>query len=320
MDRSTTTNDAATSKSDGRYMELRQLRYFLSVAETEHLTQSAEMLFVTQSTLSHGLRQLEAELGVPLFDRLGRGLRLSQAGAAFRPHASRALQELEAGRMAMAELTGLQAGTLTIGVIPTFLTRFVPDAVALFSATWPKVRVVVRDLRGGQIEDLLIAGQLDVGISFHPVTRDEIEAEPLFDERLQLVVHESHALAKRRSLKMLDLRNLPLALLPRSFATRRMIDSAFAQAEVTPIVRVEIESVEALMHACRQGNLATIAAEHAAAQAGDDMRAIGLTGPETIRHAGVLWRKGASRSAAAREFASMLLPAIRRHTPDGKRR
>ncbi|CAN5717698.1 transcriptional regulator CynR [soil metagenome] len=300
-------------------MELRQLRYFLSVADTEHLTQSAETLFVTQSTLSHGLRQLESELGMPLFDRLGRGLRLSQAGAAFRPHASRALQELEAGRMAMADLAGLQAGTLTIGVIPTFLTRFVPDAVASFSAAYPKVQVIVRDLRGGPIEDLLIGGQLDIGISFHPVARGEIEAEPLFEERMRLVVHESHPLARRRTLKMQELRNLPLALLPRSFATRRMIDAAFAEAGVEPTVRVEIESVEALLHACRQGNLATIAAEHAAAQAGDDMRAIALTAPETIRRAGVLWRRDASRSAAAREFAAMLPPAIRRHLPTGKR-
>ena len=114
-------------------MELRQLRYFLSVAETEHLTGSADALFVTQSTLSHGLRQLEAELGVPLFDRLGRGLRLSQAGHAFRDHAARALQELEAGRQAVADMSALQTGTLQVGVIPTFLTRFVPDAVAAFS-------------------------------------------------------------------------------------------------------------------------------------------------------------------------------------------
>ena len=73
-------------------MELRQIRYFLSVAETEHLTQSAEALFITQSTLSHGLRQLETKLGTPLFDRLGRGLKLSQAGVAFRSYAARALQ------------------------------------------------------------------------------------------------------------------------------------------------------------------------------------------------------------------------------------
>lgn len=289
-------------------MELRQLRYFLSVAETEHLTQSADALFVTQSTLSHGLRQLEAELGLPLFDRLGRGLKLSQAGIAFRSHAARALQELEAGRMALADMAGLQAGTLTVGVIPTFLTHLVPDAVAAFSADYPGVQVVVRDLRGGPIEEQLIAGRLDVGISFHPAQRAEIEAEPLFEERLQLVVHAGHALARRRSLRMRELAGVPLALLPQSFATRRMIDAAFAQAGVVPVVRVEMESVDALLHACRGGPLATIAAERAAGQAGPGMRAITLTEPTTVRRAGVLWRRDASRSAAAREFVARLRP------------
>ena len=85
-------------------MEIRQLRYFLDIAQTEHLTQSAHNLFVTQSTLSHGLRQLEQELGVDLFDRVGRRLRLSQAGLAFRVYAARALHEIEAGRMALADL------------------------------------------------------------------------------------------------------------------------------------------------------------------------------------------------------------------------
>ena len=102
-------------------MEIRQLRYFLDIAHTEHLTLSAQKLFVTQSTLSHGLRQLEEELGIKLFNRLGRGLKLSQAGAVFRVYAGRALQEIEAGRMALADMTGLQSGTLTMGVIPTFL-------------------------------------------------------------------------------------------------------------------------------------------------------------------------------------------------------
>ena len=291
-------------------MELRQIRYFLSVAETEHLTQSADALFVTQSTLSHGLRQLEAELGMPLFDRIGRGLKLSQAGIAFRSYATRALQELDAGRMALADMAGLQSGTLTVGVIPTFLTLFIPDVVAAFSAAFPGVRVMIRDLRSGQIEEQLISGQLDLGIAFHPATREEIEAEPLFDERMHLVVHESHPLAKRRTMRMRELADVPLALLPVSFATRRMIDGAFTQAQIKPVVRVEMESVDALLMACRQAPLATIAAEHAALNAGDDMRAILLNDPRTVRRAGVLWRQGASQSAAVREFVALLKPAV----------
>lgn len=194
-------------------MEIRQLRYFLSIAETEHLTQSAHNLFVTQSTLSHGLRQLEQELNVALFDRLdrlGRGLKLSQAGAEFRVHATRALKEIEAGRMALADLSRLRSGKLTVGAFPTFLNTLLPATAASFSQSHPRVMLEVRDLRAGSIEALLLRGERDLGVGFHPTAHDEIETEPLLDERMQLVMRPAHGLARRHRLAMKELAGVPL--------------------------------------------------------------------------------------------------------------
>lgn len=295
-------------------MEIRQLRYFLDIAQTEHLTQSAANLFVTQSTLSHGLRQLEDELGVMLFDRLGRGLKLSQAGAEFCVYVTRALKEIEAGRMALADLGGLQSGKLTVGAIPTFLNTVLPATVARFSQSYPKVMVEVLDLRAGSIEAQLLRGELDLGIAFQPTEHGEIETEPLFDERMLLVVGPQHPLAKLRSLTMAALADVPLALLPRSFATRRLIDESMRQAGVTPQVRVEMDSVEALLGVCLLGDLASIVPERAAQQV-PDLHTIGLTDPEMVRHAGILWRRGASRSKAAQAFAALLLTNPLRWSP-----
>ncbi|HSW18658.1 MAG TPA: transcriptional regulator CynR [Ramlibacter sp.] len=287
-------------------MEIRQLRYFLDIAETEHLTQSAQNLFVTQSTLSHGLRQLEQELNVDLFDRLGRGLKLSQAGAQFRAYALRALKELEAGRMALADLGGLQSGTLTLGVFPTFLNTVVPATVAGFNRDYPRVAVAVRALRAGPIEEQLLRGELDLGIGFHPTVHADIETEPLFDERLLLVVNPSHRLAAQDTLALQALAGVPLALLARSFATRRQIDEQLKQAGVEPLVRVEMESVEALLGVARWSQeLASIVPERAALQY-PDLHAVTLDAPGMVRSAGLLWRRGASRSAAAEEFARRL--------------
>ena len=284
-------------------MEIRQLRYFLDIAETEHLTQSAENLFVTQSTLSHGLRQLEQELDVALFDRLGRGLKLSQAGAEFRAYALRALKELEAGRMALADLSGLQSGTLTLGVFPTFLNTVVPATVAGFNLDYPKVAVAVRALRAGPIEEQLLRGELDLGIGFHPTVHEDIETEPLFDERLLVVVHPQHRLAAQDPLTLQGLAGVPLALLARSFATRRQIDAQLKQAGVEPWVRVEMESVESLLGVCRWSpELASIVPERAALQY-PDLRALALDAPGMVRSAGLLWRRGPSRSAAPQDFA-----------------
>lgn len=287
-------------------MELRQLRYFLDIAETEHLTQSAQNLFVTQSTLSHGLRQLETELDVSLFDRLGRGLKLSQAGAQFRGFALRALKELEAGRMALSDLSGLQTGTLTMGIFPTFLNTVLPATVAAFHHDHPRVSVVVRALRARPIEEELLRGELDVGIGFHPTLHKDIETEPLFDERLILAVHPEHLLASCATCRLRDLSGLSLALLSRSFATRRQIDGQFRQAGVEPRVKVEMESVEALLGVCRWSrDLATIVPERAIKQY-PDVQAIPLDAPGMVRSAGLLWRLGASRSAAAQAFACRL--------------
>lgn len=287
-------------------MEIRQLRYFLDIAQTEHLTQSAQSLFVTQSTVSHGLRQLEQELNVSLFDRLGRRLKLSQAGTEFRVYAIRALKEIEAGRMALADLSGLQSGKLTVGAFPTFLNTAVPATVASFTLSHPGVTIEVRDLRAGQIEVMLLRGELDLGIGFHPTEHEEIETEPLFDEQMLLVVGHSHPLAEQRKVAMKGLAGMPLALLPRTFATRRLIDSSLRQAGVVPTVRVEMDSVESLLGVCRYSDLASILPERAIRQMPADLHAIALTEPQLVRHAGILWRRGASRSAAAQAFAALL--------------
>ena len=289
-------------------MEIRQLHYFLDIAQTEHLTQSAQNLFVTQSTLSHGLRQLEEELDTTLFDRLGRGLKLSQAGAEFRAYATRALKEIEAGRMALADLSGLQSGRLTIGAIPTFLNTVLPATVATFCESYPKVQVEVRELRAGPIENQLMCGDLDLGIAFHPTRHGEIETEPLFEERMMVVLRKTAPQARGQHITLKRAAQLPMALLPRSFATRRMLDEKFRQAGTEPLVRVEMESVEALLGVCRHGPLATIVPERATLQM-PDLHAMALTAPEVVRHACLLWRRSASRSVAAREFAALLRTA-----------
>ncbi|GGH65726.1 LysR family transcriptional regulator [Comamonas phosphati] len=291
-------------------MELRQLRYFVDIAKTEHLTTSARNLFVTQSTLSHGLRQLEEELGMVLFERIGRGLKLSQAGVVFRNYAERALHEIEAGRMALADLSELQTGALTLGVIPTFLNTLVAPAVAAFTRAYPRVNVVVRELLAPPVEAGLLDGSLDLGVSFHPPQRVELEALPPFDERMLLLVNPSHALAGRRTLAIKSLAGVPLALLPRSFYTRGLIDNGLRDAGVTPCLRVEMGSVESLIALCRWGDMATIVPERAAQQA-SDMVAIPLVGPQLVRTAGLLWRRGSHYGAAAREFAALLAPAAR---------
>ncbi len=291
-------------------MELRQLRYFLDLVETQHLTRSADRLFVTQSTISHALKLLEDELGVLLFDRLGRNLRLSRSGRSFSTYAARAIQELEAGRMAMADLSNMQAGCVKVGVIPTFLSSLIPQVVAEFTSLYPRVDVVIEDLRADMIEKKLLDGELDIGLAFHPATQPEINSENLFSERMLAVFSKYHPLAKQKRVNLKALAEYQLALLPTSYVTRRMIDVAFKNAGLNPKVSVQMESIDALISTCVAPHLVTIVPERAVAGQ-VNLLAIPIQQPNMLRHAGILWRKDASRSIAATEFARILRINVR---------
>jgi LysR family transcriptional regulator, cyn operon transcriptional activator len=164
----------------------------------------------------------------------------------------------------------------------------------------------VRALRAGPIEEQLLRGELDLGIGFHPTVHEEIETEPLFDERLMLALHPRHRLSPQSACALQALAGVPLALLSRAYATRRQIDEQFRLAGVAPVVAVEMESVEALLQVCHWSeDLAAIVPERAALQV-PGLHVAVLDAPGLVRSAGLLWRRGASRSTAAREFARRL--------------
>jgi LysR family transcriptional regulator, cyn operon transcriptional activator len=286
-------------------MDFKQIRYFLKLAETEHLTRAAESLNITQSTLSHGLAQLEQDLGVTLFDRIGRGLKISQAGESFKTHAARSLQEIEAGKQELAALKNLQLGTLRIGVIPTFMDLFLPKIVARFSQNFPNVKLRLHILRADDIEQQLSEGQLDVGIAFYPTKRDDIETEHLLGEELKLVMSKNNQLISGNSLAFKDLEKLTLCLLPATYATRRQIDKICDSLSIKPMVKVEMESVAALIEVCKESDLMTIVPERATYHH-KDIKSITLLDPTPMRKTGLLWRKNGPRLPLALAFKELL--------------
>src|SRR5215471_11283632 len=110
-------------------IELRHLRYFLAVAEAAHFTKAAAKLRVSQPTLSHQIRQLEGQLNLSLFDRIGRRIKLTEAGELLLPHARRVFRELEQAQAALGELHGLKRGQLTVGIMQTVNACLIPEIV-----------------------------------------------------------------------------------------------------------------------------------------------------------------------------------------------
>src|SRR5450432_2591376 len=165
-------------------MELRHLRYFVALAEYLSFTRAAERVHVTQSTLSHQIRQLEEEVGQPLFDRIGKKVVTTEAGELFLAFASRALKEVDAG-MAMLKPGGDGlTGQLHIGATHTFNIGLIPECVALFLERHPTVQVRVEELAADEIGARLHAGELDIGIAYRPNGPTDLWFEPLYNEEM----------------------------------------------------------------------------------------------------------------------------------------
>jgi LysR family cyn operon transcriptional activator len=293
-------------------MELRHLRYFLSVAERGHVTRAAEALHVSQPTLSQQLRQLEEELGTPLFDRVGRKLQLTQPGHIFRERALRALKELEEGKAAIEELEGLQRGNLTVGAVQTVNACVMPQVLAQFSAKFPRIIIRVEERSADEVEAGILAGVLAFGLSFIPPTNSMLEVELLYEEELFLVVPQAHRLAHRRRLRIADLDQEPLVLLNETFCTRRLINESFLKANVRLHAAIEMNSIEGILGTVQTGTKASILPKLGTRPGQTSgVKNIALYDPTLKRGVGLLWREGSYRSAPAKALADEIKSVLR---------
>lgn len=291
-------------------MELRHLRYFLAVAEEAHFRRAAEALHVSQPTLSLQVQDLEKELGVALFDRIGRRVRLTQAGQVFQDYARRALAVLDEGKAALGEIDGMLRGSLSVGVVQTVNAYLIPPVIARFSADYPNIRLRVEELAATEIESGILDGSLDLGISFLPPAHKEIESERLFEEEFVLAVLSAHRLASRDRIRLAELAGEPLCLLGKKFCTRRIIDESFNRAGVQPVVVVEMNSVEGVVAVVEAGGPATILP--ALAMCKQSVRAVRIDKPTPKRTVSLLKLKGHTPLRARTVFIELVTTSLHR--------
>lgn len=287
------------------HMELRHLRYFDAIAETLNFTRAAERLHVTQSTLSHQIKQLEEELGTPLFDRSGKHVRMTEAGEILRSHMTPALEQIDLGLQALRAPGEAVTVSIRLGTTPSFNTQMVPTCVATLLKSYPGIQMTVEELAAGQILKRLRSGHLDMAVSYPPGEGSDLWFEPLYNEELRLVVGTGHPLARRRRVRMVELHNVRMVLLPSQFLTRKLVDDCFATAGAKPTVVAHLNSVAPMIELIRQTDLAGIIAESAVSQSAD-LRVIPLEDPTPIRTPGLLWPKGATRSPVLKHFAEII--------------
>ncbi|NIE68729.1 LysR family transcriptional regulator [Burkholderia sp. Ax-1719] len=222
-------------------MELKQLRYFVAVAEELHFGRAARRLFISQPALSFDIRKFEEQLGVQLLERSNKAVTLTNAGYVLLEEARRLLEQAdEVKRIAARSAHGL-AGRLRIGFVNSMLYRGLPAAVSRFEADHPGVEVVLREMNTIEQVQALQRLQIDLGFAHWGRFPAEVQSETLFSEPFLCCLPAGHALARKRRIDLASLAREPFILFPRSVSPHYhdQIIATCVEAGFSPQIRHE---------------------------------------------------------------------------------
>jgi LysR family cyn operon transcriptional activator len=291
-------------------MILRHIRYLLAVAEQGNFTRAAEVLHVSQPTLSQQIRQLEETLGTVLLDRSGRRVRLTDAGEVWARHAKLALRDLDSGARAIHDVAELSRGSIRVAATPTFTSYLTGAVVSKFHQLYPGISIDLHEITQAQMELMLADDKLDLGIAFEQAQSAEIDYQPLYSETLNLVVGKKHVLMDSAKALSIDvLTREPLVLLNTSFATRRHIDDYCRRLNIRANAVIETNSIGTIIDVVRRGHLSTILPSQIDLE-GNELYSIQLDPSLPMRSVVILRRKEAYQTAAAQAFTEVLVDYV----------
>ncbi|MGE8080832.1 LysR family transcriptional regulator [Peribacillus loiseleuriae] len=228
-------------------MELRQLIYFIEVAEREHVTAAADHLHVAQSAISLQISKLEAELGVSLFERVGRNVKLTQIGKIFLIHAKTAIKAVDYAKEKVDEYLDPEHGTIKIGYPTSLANHTLPTVISAFKAKYQNVSYHLRQGSYALLIDSVKNG--DIGLALLgpvPTNEPDIKADILFSESFSALVPDSHPLAEKKSLSLSELRNDDFVLFPKGYVLQKIAVEACLQAGFAPNIIAEGEDMDAI--------------------------------------------------------------------------
>lgn len=242
-------------------MELRQIRYFLKLAELLNFSEASKALFITQSTLSQQIRQLENEFDTVLFERNSHEVSLTEAGEQFKQHARKVIIDADDCTQKMDDLKNMLTGELNIGVTFTF-SPLLTETVLEFMKLYPHVRLNVFYKTMSELMDMLQRREVDFVLAFKPTDRnDKIESHVLFNNYLSVVVSEQHPLARRKLLNLDDLVLYDAAMPAHGLQARNSFEDMMHSVNSKLKIRAELNDVSILLKLIRQSKLITILAE-----------------------------------------------------------
>ena len=225
-------------------MLFRQIECFLAVARLGNVSRAAEEMFLTQPTLTARLKGLEEEVGDQLFVRTSRGMRLTDAGKEFVPHAERVIGSFEEGKRRVAELRGASGGQLVLGASPGVGTYALPGLLERFTAAHPKVSVSVRTGHSEAILEMTLREEVQLGLT-RSMRHPEIESLTLYEDELVLVVDPDHRFTRRGTADIAEIGEEQLILFDHDSSYYEQTHSMFREASIRELKTMEVDNIEA---------------------------------------------------------------------------
>ncbi len=285
-------------------MDIRHLEYFAVVAEQLSFTKASQKLHVTQPSLSKAIKNLEGELGVPLFYRSSRQLQLTDAGTAVLTNAKKVLDAFQDLTLELTDLMDLKSGEIMIGIPPIVGAAFFSNLISHFKDRHPNIKIMLTEVGTKKIKQGIQDGTIDIGlICTLPDPSGSFEIIPVLKDPLQLIVHKDHKLAARNTADFTDLREEPFILYRKDFSLYDRIISECEKFGFRPHIVCESLQKDFLLGMV-EGKLgvALLPSQICDDLASRNIKVLPLTNSTVNLELGLIWKKDKYLSFAVREF------------------
>jgi DNA-binding transcriptional LysR family regulator len=286
-------------------MDSNRLRHFVAVVDHGGFTAAAQAVYVSQPALSQAVKELEAELGVALFVRTGRTVKLTAAGTALLEPARQVLRDLQTGQAAVDAVAGLEAGNMTLVSLPTLAADPVAPLVGAFRRRYPGIRIdMAAPEDTGELFDLVVSGTCELGVTDAHDIPDALQSHSLGRQSLLLILPPGTDHPDGAVLDLSSLEGTPFVVAPRGTSTFRLLEEGFAAVQRTPSVAVVSTQRDAILPLVLAGAGAALVPESVARTA-SELGAVTARPEPPLERAIVLVHRDGPLSPAAERFTEM---------------
>lgn len=292
-------------------MDIRQMQYLLEVARLKSFTKAAEALYITQPTISKTIKSMEEDLGVVLFDRIGKTIELTDAGQLIVQQAQQIVASFQNLMAELDDLRNLKKGHIRIGLPPMVGVSFFPRVIGGFHERYPEITIQLFEDGAKKVESDVAAGLLDVGVVVLPTVQEGLNSFPFVEEKLNLVVPLNHRLAMRQKADLAELAEEGFVLFREDFTLHDRIIAECAKAGFQPRIIYESSQWDLISEMVAVGLGITLLPETICREVDQErVRILQLVNPSIPWKLGIVWREDRYLSFASREWIRFAQEAL----------